>query len=353
MAESRETVVVVSIDTEEDNWNRSRTDVSVENILEVRRLGPFLDGLGVRPTYFTTYQVAIDPRAARTLRDACDDGTAEIGAHLHPWNTPPLTEAFVPRNSMTRNLPAALQLAKIQRLTASLEDAFGTRPRAFRAGRYGLGPETVSALLCCGYEVDSSVSPFSNLQAMDDGPNFVGAPLDVYRLGWGADPRQPNPQGDLVEVPLSYGFSRTPFEFWDPTRRLLERAPFRWLRLAGLADRAGIVKRLVLCPELAGPADMLLLSRRLLEQGVRHLHVSWHSPTLLPGLSPFARTSKDVARLYASLDAYFDGLWRLTTVRFATVSEAAALLSERHMAGVAQDVPIVPPGLMGSHHREQ
>lgn len=353
MAEPRQTVVVVSIDTEEDNWNRSRTDVTVENILEIRRLGPFLDGLGVRPTYFTSYQVAIEPRAAQTLRDACDDGTAEIGAHLHPWNTPPLTEAFVPRNSMTRNLPAALQLAKIQQLTATLEDAFGSRPRAFRAGRYGLGPETVSALLCCGYEVDSSVSPFIDLKTMDDGPNFIGAPLDVYRLGWGADPRRPNPKGELIEVPLSYGFSRTPFAFWDPTRRLLERAPFRWLHLAGLADRAGIVKRLVLCPELAGIDDMLLLSRRLLEQGVRHLHVSWHSPTLRPGLSPFARTTQDVTRLYSSLEAYFDGLSRLTTVKFATVSEAAALLGGRNMAGVAQDVPILDSGLMESHHREQ
>ena len=353
MAEPRPTIVVVSIDTEEDNWNRSRTDVGVENILEIRRLAPFLDGLGVRPTYFTTYQVAIEPRAAQILRDACDDGTAEIGAHLHPWNTPPLTEAFVPRNSMTRNLPPALQLAKIQELTAALEDAFGTRPRAFRAGRYGLGPETVSALLCCGYEVDSSVSPFVNLKAMDDGPNFIGAPLDVYRLGWGGDPRQANPKGELIEVPLSYGFSRTPFEFWDPTRRLLERAPFRWLHLAGLADRTGIVKRLVLCPELAGSEDMLLLTRQLLKQGVRHLHISWHSPTLKPGLSPFARTTQDVTRLYASLEAYFEGLARLTTVKFATVTEAAALLGGCNMAGVAQDVPILHAGLMESHHREQ
>jgi peptidoglycan/xylan/chitin deacetylase (PgdA/CDA1 family) len=353
MAETRETIVVVSIDTEEDNWYRSRTDIAVQNILEIRRLAPFLDRLGVRPTYFTTYQVAIEPRAADTLREACDDGTAEIGAHLHPWNTPPLTEAFVPPNSMTKNLAPALQLAKIQRLTRALEDAFGGRPRAFRAGRYGLGGDTVSALLCCGYEVDSSVNPFTDLKAMDDGPNFVGAPLNVYRIGWGGDPRRPNPKGELLEVPLSCGFSRGPFSFWDPARRMLERAPLRWLRLAGAATRAGIVKRLVLCPELASVDEMLTLSRRLLEHGVRHLHISWHSPTLMPGLGPFAATAKDVSRLYGSVDAYFDGLSRLTTVKFATVTEAAALLSGRNMAGVAQDVPKVHGGLVGSHHRER
>jgi len=348
MAKLRETIVVVSIDTEEDNWNRSRSDVAVENILEIPRLGAFLGRLGVRPTYFTTYQVAIAPRAAQALRDVCANGTAEIGAHLHPWNTPPISEAFVPRNSMTKNLPPALQLAKIQELTRTLQEVFGTAPTSFRAGRYGLGRDTIGALICAGYQVDSSVSPFINLETMDDGPDFVGAPLDVYRLGWGGDPRRPNPKGDLVEIPLSNGFSRGPFSFWDPARRLLERAPFRRLRLAGIVDRLGIIKRLSLCPELASVADMLTLSRRLLEHGVRHLHVSWHSPTLKPGLSPFATTAADVARLYASLEAYFDGLSRLTNVRFATVTEAAALLGGRHMANVAQDVPRVHAGVVES-----
>jgi hypothetical protein len=346
MAEPRETVVVVSIDTEEDNWNRSRSDVGVENILEIPRLAAFLGRLGVRPTYFTTYQVAIAPRAAQTLRDVCANGTAEIGAHLHPWNTPPLSEAFIPPNSMTKNLPPALQLAKIQELSRTLQQVFGTAPRSFRAGRYGLGRHTIGALICAGYQVDSSVSPFINLEKMDDGPNFVGAPLDVYRLGWGADPRRPNPNGDLLEIPLSYGFSRGPFSFWDPARRLIERAPFRWLRLAGIADHVGIIKRLVLCPELASVSDMLTLSQRLLEHGVRHLHVSWHSPTLKPGLSPFAATEADVARLYASLEAYFEGLSRLTNVRFATVSEAGTLLGGRNIASVAQDVPHLHAGMV-------
>jgi hypothetical protein len=71
---------------------------------------------------------------------------------------------------------------------------------------------------------------------------------------------------------------------------------------------------------------MLTLSARLLEHGVRHLHVSWHTPSLTPGLSPFSRTAADVERLYASIERYLDGLAGLTPFTFATVSEAAALL---------------------------
>jgi hypothetical protein len=316
----------VSLDTEEDNWHRSRHDVTVENICELRRLARFFERLGVRPTYFTTYQVARAPRAADVLREICDGGRGEIAAHLHPWNTPPLLEAFVPRNSMLNNLPADLQLAKLRGLTAALEETFDLTPRAFRAGRYGLGRDTVGALVSCGYRVDSSVSPFINLQAFDDGPTFVGAPIVPYRLAPGGDVRQPAPDGSLLEIPLSYGFSRGPFGFWDHAHRFFEAAPFRWLHFTGVAARTGLVKRIVLCPELASVADMLTLSRRLLEHGVRYLQLSWHSPSLKPGLSPFAATAADVERLYASVEAYLDGLSRMTRLTTATVSEAAGLL---------------------------
>jgi hypothetical protein len=325
----RDVLLVVSIDTEEDNWHRSRDNVTLENIGELPRLASLFDRLGVRPTYFTTYQVAVDRRAAEVMREVCDGGRGEIGAHLHPWNTPPLREAFVPRNSMLNNLPAELQLAKIRQLTTSLESAFDRTPTAFRAGRYGLGSETVRALLCCGYRVDSSVSPFLNLETFDHGPNFVGAPIVPYRLGPDRDVRQPTPDGALLEIPLSLGFNRVPFRLWDPVRRTLEGAPFRWFRLAGLAHRTGLLKRIDLSPELASLADMLTVSRRLLEEGVPYLHVSWHSPTLTPGLSPYAATRADVERLYASVEQYVEGLSRMTAIRCATISEAAAALAQQ------------------------
>ena len=104
-------------------------------------------------------------------------------------------------------------------------------------------------------------------------------------------------------------------------------APLRPLHLVGLAARVGLCKRIVLSPELASVADMLTLSRRLLEHGVRHLQISWHSPSLRPGLSPFVTTVADVERLYARIAGYLEGLSRIIPFAFATVSEAAALLA--------------------------
>jgi len=318
-------LVIVSIDTEEDNWYRSRQDVTVQNIGNLRRLARFFDRLGVRPTYFTAYPVAVDSRAADVMREVCGGGRGELAAHLHPWNTPPLTEAFIPRHSMLKNLPAEMQLAKLERLTAAPEEAFEFRPTTFRAGRYGLGPETVAALLRCGYRVDSSVAPFVNLEPVDDGPSFVGAPMVPYRLAPDRDIREPAPNGTLVEIPMSYGFSRAPFSFWHPTRRLLEARPGRWLYLPGLAHRTGLLKRIALSPEQSSTRDMLTLSRCLLEQGVRHLQLFWHSPSLMPGLG-HCHTAADVDRLYSSVEAYLEGLARMTSLTFVTVSEAASLL---------------------------
>jgi hypothetical protein len=319
-------VVIVSLDTEEDNWNPSRHNVTVENIGELRRQAKLFDRLGVRPTYFTTYRVATNSCAAEAVREVGDRSRGEIAAHLHPWNTPPLAEPFVPRNSMLKNLPAALQLVKLQRLTATLQEAFGLTPTAFRAGRYGIGSDTVAALIACGYRVDSSVSPFEDLTMFDDGPTFVGAPIMPYRLAPNRDVRESAPDGTLIEIPLSNGFNRGPFGLSDRVRRLLEAAPFRWLHLAGLAARAGLVQRLTLNPEFQSADEMLTLSARLLEHGVPYLQISWHTPSLKPGLGPFTRTAADVERLYASIEAYLEGLARLTPMTFATVSEAAALL---------------------------
>ena len=325
--------MIVSIDTEEDNWYRSRERVTCENIGELERQATLFDRLGVRPTYFTTYQVALAPAAAGVIKDVGARG--EIAAHLHPWNTPPLTEAFIPRNSMLKNLPEPLQRAKLQTLTTTLQDVFGVQPRAFRTGRYGLGSNTVAALLECGFTVDSSVTPFVSWEEFDDGPSFELAPLDAYRLAPGRDVTQPAAGGALVEIPLSCGFNRNPFPVWGRVQRALDAAALRSLHLAGIAARTGLCKRIVLSPELASVAEMLTLSRRLLECGVRHLHLTWHSPSLLPGLGPFTHTLADVQRLYGAVEAYLDRLSRITSFTFATVSEAAAILATPLLPEVA------------------
>ena len=319
------TLLIVSIDTEEDDWRPRRDGVTVENIRELPRTDALLKGLGVRATYFTTYQVAIRDWAAAILQDL-HNGGAELGAHLHPWNTPPLDEPFAPRNTMLKNLPAGLQLAKLEYLTRTLHQTLGGRPVVFRAGRYGLGPDTVTALIGCGYRVDSSVTPFTSWEAFDDGPTFIGAPFNPYRLAGDADVRIPQPGGALLEIPMSVGYNRPPSRAWASVYRVLSAPALRPLHLRGIASRAGIVKRIGLSPETDSVADMLTLSRRLLDAGVRYLHLFLHSPSLSPGLSPFAPDQAGVEEMYRAIASYVERVGRVTPLRFVTVSEAASLL---------------------------
>ena len=321
---SRPILLIVSVDTEEDNWEPRRDAVTIENIREVPRFDALCQRLGVRATYFTAYQVAIREWAG-TILSELRAGGAEIGAHLHPWNTPPLEEPFVPRNTMLKNLPLALQLAKLQRLTATLREAIGARPLAFRAGRYGLGRDTIAALIRCGYLIDSSVTPFVSWEAYDGGPTFVGAPLDMYRHGGGRDVRTPEPDGALVEIPLSTGYSRAPFGVWSGVYRALRARALHPLHLPGLAARLGVVSRILLSPETHSVADMLTLSRHLIDGGVRHLHVFLHSPSLCQGLSPFAVDRAGVERIYRGIASYVESLSRMTALAFVTISEAAQL----------------------------
>ena len=49
-------LVVVSVDTEEDNWVPARTGITLDNIKALPRLSRFFGALDVRATFFTTYQ---------------------------------------------------------------------------------------------------------------------------------------------------------------------------------------------------------------------------------------------------------------------------------------------------------
>jgi hypothetical protein len=324
-----ETIVIVSVDTEEDNWSAARDGVTVENIRELPRLQAHGDRLGIPLTYFTTYQVATTPWAAGVLRDLRATGRAEVAAHLHPWNTPPLDEPFVPRHTMMKNLPESLQGAKLATLTRALEEAFGFRPTAFRAGRYGLGCETARVLIEQGYRVDSSVTPWVSWEEMDDGANFVGAPLPAYALDGTTDPRDPVPGGPLLEIPLSSGYTHRPFRAFHAVRMALRAGGLKRLRLDEFAERARIVRPVLLSPEIGSRRDRVKLARALVAEGVPHLSVTLHSTSLKPGLTPWIRSASDVEGVYVALAEFASALSAFTSPTFTTISGAAGWYAAR------------------------
>jgi glycosyltransferase involved in cell wall biosynthesis/SAM-dependent methyltransferase len=313
--------LAVSIDTEEDNWKSVSSGISTENIRELPRLSRFLEGLGIRATFFVSYQVARLPWAAGILREIAGAGPSEIAAHVHPWNTPPYDNTASSRPTMLRNHTLDEQTAKVRTVTETIAETIGARPISFRAGRFGVGPETITALVRNGYRVDSSVTPFLSWAAYDRGPDFFGAPVSLYRLDGGGDVRVPTADGPITEVPLSAGFTRFALGHWPKLERLSRGSAAQAIHLAGIAARTGLVRRSILSPEVASVKDMLALSRCLLAGGVTHLQLFFHSSSLRPGLSPFVTSRADLDRLYGKIAAYVEGLAKLRAISPSTVGE--------------------------------
>jgi hypothetical protein len=153
--------LMVIIDTEEEfDWSGefSRRATAVTSMAHQGPVQRLLNRHGVVPTYAVDYPVASQRDGFEPLRDWVKDGRCEIGAHLHPWVNPPFDEKVTPRNSCPGNLPAELEAAKLQVLTDQIETTLGVRARVYRAGRYGVGPNSASLLTRFGYLVWHSPS---------------------------------------------------------------------------------------------------------------------------------------------------------------------------------------------------
>ncbi|MDH3208714.1 MAG: hypothetical protein OEO79_19095, partial [Gemmatimonadota bacterium] len=150
----------MSIDTEEDNWGSYETEgATTENISHLVELHERMGHWGARPTYLVNRPPLLDRQSVNVLGALADREEVEIGAHCHPWNTPPATAPGW-EGSMMSQLPAEANQGKVAEVTGLIERELGVRPRTFRAGRWAFGPTVSAALAAEGYTVDASVSPF-------------------------------------------------------------------------------------------------------------------------------------------------------------------------------------------------
>lgn len=237
---------------------------------------------GVGLTCMVDYPIASDPAAVAILRRVAEDERCAIGTQLHPWVNPPLGAPVTPFSSYAGNLSRELEAKKIAVITKAIERTFGTRPVAYRAGRYGLGPSTLRSLAAAGYRLDSSVRAGYDLRT-DGGPDFSKIGNAAYRT-----------EG-LVELPLTSVFPGLAGRHLGPALyRGLGRVP----RTRGAAARLGIVSRVALTPEGMPVADALRAVEAAVVGGERLLVFSFHSPSLAPGHTPYVRTAGELAAFY-------------------------------------------------------
>ena len=319
--------LVVTIDTEEDNWADFRTSGhTVHNVRRIPDLQRLFDDFGVTPTYLVSYPVAVDETACSILRSIVAARRCEIGAHCHPWNTPPFAESEDrATDSMLCNLPADLQHAKIRRLHETIQHTLGVQPVMFRCGRWGLGADVIRALVDLGYRIDTSVTPYMDWTA-DDGPDFSAIPPRPFRLEdespVGASAARP-----LLEVPVTIGFLQSNFALRSAALRAVQRRPLYKLRLTGILDRFGLATKVWLSPEASTTSQMIRLTTQMQRGNYTLFNLTFHSPSLQAGLTPFVRSRSDELELSRRLRDYltFARAAGITPIKLSDASELLAL----------------------------
>jgi hypothetical protein len=225
---------------------------------------------------------------------------------------------------MLCQLPAPLVAEKLHVLTSRIRAELGVEPRSFRAGRWGFGRHVAGALTELGYVVDSSVTPFLDWSDIG-GPDYSHAPPAPYRFRPG-EPLEPSDDGPLLELPSTVGFLGRRQATAGATRAWLERNKLgRHSRVVGLLDRAGFLRRRWLSPEHSTTREMIQVSEAWVASGFGMLAMTFHSPTLFAGLTPFVRSTADLRRFVARIEEYLKYCVD-RGFEFATLSEAAVLV---------------------------
>jgi len=287
------------IDTEEEfDWlapfDRAATRVTA--VGGMAHCQDYLTAAGVRPVYLADYPILDSDPATALLGRWIADGTADVGAHLHPWVNPPHDGIVSIYNSFVGNLPEGLERAKLESLCARMEVRLGMRPIVYRAGRYGAGANTARLLEEAGFRLDCSVRSRFDYSAQG-GPDFSDMPLLPYRTG---------PDQMLIELPLSTAFVghlRTLGRLLHPLTQASRVAA------AGLS-RTGLFARIPLTPEGVTAAQCVAAIDALIEDEVPVLSFSFHSPTVEPGNTPYVRTIDDLKSFYRWWDVVLDHLAR-------------------------------------------
>jgi hypothetical protein len=296
---SSKSVLHAVIDTEEQfDWSHSfsRNSVGVEHMHFIGRVQEIFDQYGIVPVYVVDYPVASKPEGYLPLREIHSTGRCVIGAHLHPWVTPPFQETVSRRNSFPGNLPLALETAKLETLSECIYGNLGIRPTIYKAGRYGIGPNTFDIIENLGFQIDVSVCPHVDYSD-EEGPDFT------FHTSW---PYWFGKKRRLLELPKNVGYVGRLRKRGVHLHRMAKRPIFEKAHLPGILARSGMLNKVWLSPEGYTVAEQIELVRSLYRDGLRIFSWAFHSPSVEPGNTPYVQSCEDLDRFLSGIRQFFD-----------------------------------------------
>ena len=289
---------LVTIDTEGDNiWGRPKK-ITTQNAAYIPRFQSLCERYCLKPTYLTNWEMASSSCFVDFARHAQSQGTAEIGMHLHAWNSPPIypltsgDDYYLP---YAIEYPRHILYEKVHRLTEKLEETFQAKMTSHRAGRWALNELYAKVLVKNGYLVDCSVTPHVTWKAKPGVPGGGGGcdysdfPENAYFVNTSNIAQS----GDstLLEVPMTI-VSRKVSMARRISNRLRKRSmgsPILWLR-----------------PRGNNLEEMLSILHEVRADGRQFVEFMLHSSELMPGGAPRFWSAEDIEALYEDLESFFD-----------------------------------------------
>ncbi len=288
----------VVVDTEaEFDWSKG-FDRSLTAVSAMRRQAPaqdIFDSWGARPVYVVDYAIASQAEGYEPLREILNRHGCVIGAHMHAWVTPPFEETVSEYNSFGGNLPRDLEERKLRALVAMIERSFGVTPLFFRAGRYGVGPNTMDLLAELGFQVDFSLLPHADLRARG-GPDFRFAECIPYRVG----PHRAGGDG-ILSVPMTRGQIGAVAPMPPRLQGLLQHRLAARLRLPGVLARLSLANTVTLTPEGVSAEEQVRLIDAMMARGCRTFVLHYHSPSLAKQ-TPYVRSEAELAEFVRRIE---------------------------------------------------
>jgi len=292
--------LLVVIDTEEEfDWSSAfnRESTSVLAMRSVEMVQKIFDEYGIVPVYVIDYAVARQREGYMPLLEILRSGGCEIGAHLHPWVNPPFSETVNRFFSFPGNLPKEIERKKLLNLVDVIGENLGSKPTVYKAGRYGLGPNTAAILEDLGFQVDLSGCPYMNY-ADEGGPDFRTWRSWPFFLE--------TPQKKILEIPSTVGYTGLLRKHGFTIHEYASQPYWQRWHAIGILARLNMVNKIRLNPEGYPAAEMVALTRALYEDGLRVFCLAFHSPSLEPGNTPYVTTQRELDNFLSQLRRFFD-----------------------------------------------
>lgn len=294
---------LITIDTEGDDlWSHPR-EITTHNAKWLPRFQHCCEDYGFTPTYLTNYEMAVCPVYQKFAHKVLRRGTAEIGMHLHAWNSPPIEPLTADDYGCAPYLieyPREVIRGKVAFMTELLRNTFECPITSHRAGRWGFNGWYARMLAENGYRVDCSVTPgvswASHMGGLSGGPDYTGAPRTPYFLDFD-DVRRPG-NSRLLEVPMTVAPEKPSVVDWL-------RPMTNPHSLAGRALNRVAPAVTWLQPNGHNIPRLLRLLDGAIERGDSYVEFTLHSSELMPGGSPRFKTAESIDALYRDLHTLF------------------------------------------------